>query len=178
MVSTGSGGWVHEFPTPATTGADTEIVRRGGEISVIYFDGQNADVKYDVVHLVGQPHHRLRGLAVGFHNEIVEVGGTWYVGSYNYDRTLFIEPLSADPSAMPRCRSRHAPGLASSGVALRTAHRYSRYVTPASMVKPSTTSNAHCQGFQPSRMVGGSGGGMYSDSGAPPARCRASMPAI
>ncbi len=68
------------------TGADTEIVKMGGQIAVLYFDGQYNNLKlankqgaeWVKVTLAGEE------TAVGFHNEIVRIGDDWWVGSYDY----------------------------------------------------------------------------------------------
>jgi hypothetical protein len=97
VATRGSGGFTIEIADGGEfVGADTEILERNGELAVLYFDGQNNDMKYAtksgaawVTTSPGSPE-----LAVGFHNEIVEADGRWWVGSYNFtDRTLFLAPL-------------------------------------------------------------------------------------
>jgi hypothetical protein len=98
MVATRTAsGWQQESPDQGDfVGADTEIVKRNGNIGVLYFDGQNNDMKYTdksgtvwVSTTVGSEAN-----AVGFHNEIVELNGDWWVGSYDFtNRTLFLDVL-------------------------------------------------------------------------------------
>jgi hypothetical protein len=97
VATRGAGGFTVEIADGGEfVGADTEIVERNGELGVLYFDGQNNDMKYAtksgatwVTNSPGQA-----DLAVGFHNEIVEADGRWWAASYNFtDRVLFITPL-------------------------------------------------------------------------------------
>lgn len=77
-------------------GADSEIVYRDGSLQIVYFDGRNNDLKlateadgaWTLEHLAGDDR------AIGFHNEVVQVGDTWWVGSYDYtDRTVWLHTL-------------------------------------------------------------------------------------
>lgn len=96
-------GWVHEVgDSAAFTGADTEIVKRGGAIGVLYFDGQNNDMKYSskqgTVWLAetigGNPTPEAASAPVGFHNEIVRVGESWWAASYDFStKSLYIKEL-------------------------------------------------------------------------------------
>lgn len=88
LVSTRSpAGWVTQPGDPAEwTGADTEVFKRGADIAVLYFDGQNNDMKLaskrgetwvqETVAGEGEP--------LGFHNEIVRLGDDWWAASYNF----------------------------------------------------------------------------------------------
>lgn len=68
-------------------GADTEIFVNGDLLSVLYFDGQNNDMKlatlaaglWDTKTLAGDD-----GLGLGYHNEVVLTNGTYYAGCYDY----------------------------------------------------------------------------------------------
>ncbi|MCB9664281.1 MAG: hypothetical protein H6732_09220 [Alphaproteobacteria bacterium] len=80
-------------------GADTEVVERLGTVGIVYFDGQNNDMKY-----ASKPGNgavwvseTLGGLdaPVGFHNEIVRTGNDWWAASYDYrSRKLFVTQLA------------------------------------------------------------------------------------
>ncbi len=99
MVASGTpGGWVHEIADAGEfVGADSEVVKRGGNIGVIYFDGMNNDMKYVskqgtvwVAETVGSKKE-----PVGFHNEIVKLGNFWWVASYDFaTKTLFTKKLA------------------------------------------------------------------------------------
>jgi hypothetical protein len=99
MVSSGTpGGWVHEIADAGEfVGADTEVVKRGGNIGVVYFDGMNNDMKYVskqgsvwVAETVGSKKE-----PVGFHNEIVKLGNFWWVASYDFaTKSLFTKKLA------------------------------------------------------------------------------------
>jgi hypothetical protein len=82
-------------------GADSEIVKRGGKLGVVYFDGQENDVKYVTKSGNAWVADRLdgEGVPVGFHNEIVRLGERWWVGTYDFStkRPKFI--LLPDTSA-------------------------------------------------------------------------------
>jgi hypothetical protein len=74
-------------------GADTEIFVNGDMLSILYFDGQNNDLKqatlaggaWTTATLAGED----RGL--GYHNEMVVSNGTYYAGCYDYtDRTIWL----------------------------------------------------------------------------------------
>jgi hypothetical protein len=80
-------------------GADTEIHKRAGNLAVLYFDGQDNDMKLAtkngavwVTETLGDPDR-----AVGFHNEVVRVGAAWYAGSYDFtNRQVFLH-VTPDP---------------------------------------------------------------------------------
>jgi len=75
-------------------GADTEIFMRSGKLSVTYFDGFNNDqVLITNEAEVGWVQEQVGGddAAVGFHNEVVEINGVYWLASYDYtNQTLFI----------------------------------------------------------------------------------------
>lgn len=78
------------------SGADTELFKRNGRLTALYFDGQFNDMKLATesgaawpTEVVGESDR-----AVGFHNEAVKRGDTWWVASYDFTaRSLFIRPL-------------------------------------------------------------------------------------
>lgn len=78
-------------------GADTEIVSRNEEFTVVYFDGHENDMRLARRSGGAWQTERLGGstAAVGFHNEIAQAGdGTWWVASFDYtNRSLFVRPI-------------------------------------------------------------------------------------
>jgi hypothetical protein len=75
-------------------GADTEIFANGDMLSILYFDGQNNDLKqatlaggsWTTATLAGDD-----GRGLGYHNEVVVSNGTYYAGCYDYtDRTIWL----------------------------------------------------------------------------------------
>jgi len=68
-------------------GADTEIFRNGDYISILYFDGQDNDIKlatlandvWESSTLAGSD-----GLGLGYHNELIVSQGSYYAGCYDY----------------------------------------------------------------------------------------------
>jgi hypothetical protein len=84
--SRGNGGWTSEVADPGEyVGADTEIFKRGGDVAVVYFDGQNNDMKAATKSGASWNIETLGSEgAVGFHNEVVRVGDGFWAGSYNY----------------------------------------------------------------------------------------------
>ena len=73
-------------------GADTEIFMRDGKISVTYFDGFNNN-QVLATNDGGWVQQTIGGddAAVGFHNEVVEINGVYWLASYDYtNQTLFI----------------------------------------------------------------------------------------
>ncbi len=76
-------------------GADTEIFVMDGQLAVLYFDGHNNDMM--LARQEGSAWSvstvRTQG-AVGYHNEVVQVAGRWWVGSYNHTaKSLFVQAL-------------------------------------------------------------------------------------
>lgn len=72
-------------------GADSEIFVQDGKMSILYFDGFNNDVKVAVNDGGSWTSSTLAGdgVAVGFHNEVVQVEGQTWTVSYNYtDNTV------------------------------------------------------------------------------------------
>jgi hypothetical protein len=78
-------------------GADTEVFRRAGNLAIVYFDGQNNDMKLAtksgtvwVTETLGAADN-----AVGFHNEIVRLGDGFWAASYDFTgRVLFTYRLT------------------------------------------------------------------------------------
>jgi len=68
-------------------GADTEIFLNGSQLSILYFDGQENDVKlaskagetWTTATLAGSD-----GIALGYHNEVISSNGSYYAGCYDY----------------------------------------------------------------------------------------------
>lgn len=77
-------------------GADTEIIERGGDLQILYFDGQYNDVKLARRAAdLWVPETLLSEGAVGFHNEIVRTNTGWYAGSYDFvTRTVKVVELA------------------------------------------------------------------------------------
>ncbi|MBW2257041.1 MAG: hypothetical protein JRI25_20945 [Deltaproteobacteria bacterium] len=77
-------------------GADTEVFLRDGQLSILYFDGYNNDMRlatetgsgWQVDAIAGD------GIAVGYHNEVAYTHDRWWVASYDYtNRRIFAKPL-------------------------------------------------------------------------------------
>ena len=95
IVSTRStGSWTREIVDGGDyRGADTEIFVRDEAFSVLYFDGANSD-QVLATDNGGWASETVGGAdaAVGFHNEVVEIGGVFWLASYDYThQTLFIQ---------------------------------------------------------------------------------------
>lgn len=81
------GGWLHETADNSKfVGADTEIFKRAGKLSVLYFDGHDNDQKLAtkegsvwVTDTVAGD-----GLPIGFHNEIARIGDDWWIASFDF----------------------------------------------------------------------------------------------
>lgn len=91
------GGWrVDIVDAGEFVGSDTEIFRRAGNLSIVYFDGENNDMKLATKsgaqwtsETIGQA-----DAAVGFHNEVVRQGDGFWLASYDYtNRALFSHRL-------------------------------------------------------------------------------------
>ena len=67
-------------------GADSEIFEMNGELAIVYFDGFNNDMKLGEHAGATWTTKRISGntSAVGFHNEVVQVGQTTWLGSYDF----------------------------------------------------------------------------------------------
>jgi hypothetical protein len=87
-LATRSGGsWSFEVIDDAPfRGADTELFVRDGKVHIVYFDGHDNDAWLAVneggswsLNLIGAD-----GQAIGFHNEVVHLGDTWWAGSYDF----------------------------------------------------------------------------------------------
>ena len=77
-------------------GADSALFVDGGAAQVVYFDGYNNDVKrvqssgggWSAAKVAGD------GVALGYHNETVSLGGTRYAACYDYtNRTVWFSAL-------------------------------------------------------------------------------------
>jgi len=78
-------------------GADTDVLMVQGSPRIAYFDGHNNDMKvatrvgdgWDLASVAGDT------TAMGFFNELIEVGGQVYAGCYDYtDRTVWFSVLN------------------------------------------------------------------------------------
>lgn len=98
LASQGTAGWEHEvIDSNEYTGADSVLIERGGSLFSIYFDGQNNDLRQVKKAADNSwPHQLLIGESgsPGFHNELVQAGGSWWYGTYDYNlRGVIINPL-------------------------------------------------------------------------------------
>ncbi|MCB9681451.1 MAG: hypothetical protein H6733_08255 [Alphaproteobacteria bacterium] len=98
MVSSRSpSGWVTvSADTSDFVGADTEIFRRNGKISVLYFDGQNNDMKLATQLGAAWSTETVGGEdePVGFHNEVVRIGEQFWAMSYDFKtQQAFVKAL-------------------------------------------------------------------------------------
>lgn len=94
---TPGGEWTTEIIDDGEfVGSDAELYMNGSYPAAIYFDGSQNDMKraefngseWTVDYVAGED------AALGFHNETITVGGTRYVGCYDYtNRTLWFESL-------------------------------------------------------------------------------------
>lgn len=91
------GAWtLTTLDTGDHVGADAAIYAAGTDPGVFYFDGANNDLKVArksggswALETVGGS-----GVAIGYHNETVSIGGTRYVASYDYtNRTIWFSAL-------------------------------------------------------------------------------------
>ncbi len=93
----GGGDWEREVVDDGKLrGADTAMFLDAGQPVVAYFDGFENDLR--VARLAGAAWSDEElagdGVAAGFHNEVVEAGGFWWVGSYDYTNdTLVLQRL-------------------------------------------------------------------------------------
>ncbi len=88
-LATGRAGgpWTIEtVDTGDHVGADTVVYSNGSDPAILYFDGANNDMKLArksggswALETVGGS-----GVAIGYHNESIEVGGVRYVACYDY----------------------------------------------------------------------------------------------
>lgn len=94
----GSGTWSTEVVDAGEfVGADSEIIRRGGTLQVVYFDGQTNDMRLASKSGSTWTRELLGGetSAVGFHNEVIKVGDAWYAASYDFGpRAIYWKPLT------------------------------------------------------------------------------------
>ena len=81
------GSWTREIVDDALyVGADSELLITDGTISVLYFDGQENNVKRAVNTGSQWQLSTLGGetTALGFFNEAIQVNGEWVIGCYDY----------------------------------------------------------------------------------------------
>jgi hypothetical protein len=92
-----SGSWTTEVIDDGEyRGADTALFLRDGLPAIVYFDGQNNDMWMATTDGTSWTREKLAGDegAVGFHNEVAQAGGQWFVGSYDFTaRTLYSKAL-------------------------------------------------------------------------------------
>jgi hypothetical protein len=96
----GAGGWSLEIADAGEyVGADTEIFTRGGTTAVVYYDGQNNDMKLAEKtgavwsnSTIGVSDH-----AVGFHNEVVRVTDGFWLASYDFSSRVPFSSKLIDP---------------------------------------------------------------------------------
>ncbi len=77
-------------------GADTALSVSGSSVQILYFDGFNNDMKRAVATGDGWQTETVTGdqCALGFHNELITVGGARFAGCYDYtNRTLWFDQL-------------------------------------------------------------------------------------
>lgn len=97
-LATGTpGSWsIQTLDTGDYVGADSAVYAADGTVSVAYFDGVNNDIKKATGSgsSFSTSTHAGTDLALGYHNEVVAVGGTTYVGCYDYtNRRVWLAPL-------------------------------------------------------------------------------------
>lgn len=73
-------------------GADTAMYLDGGEPVVVYFDGFDNDQRVARRSGGAWSHDKLAGdgVAAGYHNEVVQAGGFWWAGSYDYTNDTLV----------------------------------------------------------------------------------------
>jgi len=77
-------------------GADTEIFMRDGQLSIVYFDGYENDMRLATESGGSWTNETIGGnnIAVGYHNEVAYTHERWWVASYDYtNRRIFTKPL-------------------------------------------------------------------------------------
>lgn len=96
-VGRAGGPWeIETVDTGDHVGADSAIYDEGSEPGIVYFDGQNNDMRLArksggawALQTVGAA-----GAALGYHNETVRIDGVRYVASYDYThRTIWFSAL-------------------------------------------------------------------------------------
>jgi hypothetical protein len=91
------GSWTHELVDGGDfVGADAALSVNGSAIQVVYFDGFHNDMKRAVATGDGWTTETVTGDqgALGFHNELITVGGARFAGCYDYtNRTLWFDQL-------------------------------------------------------------------------------------
>lgn len=99
MVATrnAAGSWEQDLVDSRDyVGADSDLILIDGDLSVVYFDGFNNDMKLGKRQAGLWSTETLAGdtIAAGFHNETTAAGGQIWAASYNYtDKALFIQAL-------------------------------------------------------------------------------------
>ncbi|MFH1467791.1 MAG: hypothetical protein ABIO70_25625 [Pseudomonadota bacterium] len=75
-------------------GADTELFQNGDMLSILYFDGQNDDLKLATLAAGNWTSSTIAGndgTGLGFHNNVIVSNGTFYAGCYDYtNRSLWL----------------------------------------------------------------------------------------
>lgn len=97
LATRNGGAWSTEVVDDGEMrGADTALFEIDGQPAIVYFDGYDNDAwlakragsAWSTERIGGE------GSAVGFHNEVVQVGGRWWAGSYDFSAgTLFLKGL-------------------------------------------------------------------------------------
>lgn len=98
LLATQSGeGWdIEVVDDGAYTGADTELYMNGSFPAIVYFEGEENNIRLASNDGTGWTTDTLGGAeaALGFHNETVVVEGKRYVGCYDYsNRTIWFSQL-------------------------------------------------------------------------------------
>jgi hypothetical protein len=72
------------------SGADSAISMHSGAPTIIYFDGENNDMKIARLNGESWNNETVTGDQgpLGFHNELIEIGGRHYAGCFNYHEKL------------------------------------------------------------------------------------------
>jgi hypothetical protein len=92
------GAWTIEtVDSGAYVGADTALFTSGSYPAILYYDGDNKDMKMAWRSSGGWENRLVTnddGKALGFFNEVVEASGRHYAGCYDYtNHTLWFEAL-------------------------------------------------------------------------------------
>lgn len=91
------GNWTMEIVDSGEfVGADTAIFINGTQPAIAYFDGRNNDMKLATKVGESWQAETVTGAdgALGFHNEVVQTGGTSYMACYDYtSRTVWFDKL-------------------------------------------------------------------------------------
>lgn len=97
LATRNAGNWsVEVVDDGEMRGADTALFEIDGQPAIVYFDGMDNDSWLAKQAGGGWQIERIGkdDGAVGFHNEVVQVGGLWFAGSYDFTAgTLFLKSL-------------------------------------------------------------------------------------